>query len=62
MSLQKPNPTVQGGAGDDMLGGASLISDSNIDWRTQMIASRHSIPKNIAPIVIALAFGEAQDG
>ncbi len=59
MSLQKPNPTVQGGAGNDMLCGASQFPDSNIDWRTQLIASRHSIPKNLAPIYIALAFGES---
>ncbi|NQV94380.1 MAG: hypothetical protein HQ482_04495 [Sphingomonadales bacterium] len=60
MSLQKPNPTVQGGAGNDMLSGASQFPDSNIDWRTQLIASRHLIPKNIAPTVIALALGEAE--
>jgi hypothetical protein len=62
MSSQKPNPTVEGGAGNDMLLGESKFPDSNIDWRTQLIASRHSIPKKLAPIYIALAFGENQNG
>lgn len=60
MSLQKPNPGWRAGAGNDMLRGASQFSDSNIDWRTQLIASRHLIPKNLALIYIALAFGEAE--
>ena len=62
MALKKPNPTVQGGAGNDMLGSASQFLNSNMDWRTQHIASRYAIPKNLAPIYIGLAFGEIENG
>jgi hypothetical protein len=62
MIPEKPNPAGKSRAGNDMLGGSSQFSDSNIDWRTQLIASRHFIPQNLAPIYIALAFGENQNG
>ena len=57
MIPDKPNPAGKSRAGNDLLGGASQFSCSNLDWRTQLIASRHSIPKALAPIVIALASG-----
>jgi hypothetical protein len=62
MFLKKPNPAVQGGAGNDLLGGSSQFSDSNIGWKTQHIALRYSIPKRLAPLVIRLAYGEMPDG
>lgn len=62
MTPEKPNPAGKSRAGNDMLGGASQFSDSNMDWRTQLIASRHSIPKNLAPIYIGHAFGEIENG
>ncbi len=62
MIPDKPNPADKSRAGNDMLGGASQFSDSNMNWRAQLIASRHSIPKNLAPIYIGLAFGENENG
>lgn len=62
MSPRKTNPAGKSRAECDLLGNASLFSSSPIDWRTQLIASRHSIPKNLAPIYIAMAFGENQNG
>lgn len=62
MIPEKPNPAGKSRAGNDMLGGASQTPNSNMDWRTQHIASRYSIPKNLAPTYIALAFGDTENG
>lgn len=62
MIANKLNPAGKSRVQDDMLGGASHFPDSDMHWRTQLIAARHCIPKNLAPIYISLVFGEIENG
>ncbi len=55
MFPKKPNPALQGRAGNELLGGISQFSDNKTDFRKQLVAARCSRLKTIAPD----SFGEA---
>lgn len=60
MPPEMPNPAGKGWAGRDCFPGTSLQTDSNTDWRSQLVRHRFGVDSIVAPLIVALAYGEVR--
>ena len=60
MPQEMPNPAGKGWAGRDCFPGTSLPSDSNTDWRSQLVRDRFDVGSVVAPLIVALFYGEVR--
>ena len=61
MSLHMQNPAVQGGASRNQLGGWLHPSNTQTDWRAQLLVSRFRLSSAMAREVSAHFYGEGRD-
>ena len=58
MPPEMPNPSGEGWAGRDCFPGRSQPKDSNTDWRSQLVRDRFGVGSIVAPLIVALLYGE----
>ena len=60
MPPEMPNPAFEGWAGRDCFPSATRRTDTNPDWRSQLVRDRFDVGSCVAPLIVALFYGEVR--
>lgn len=58
MPPEMPKPACEGRPGRDSFPGTWRSTDSTTDWRLQLVRNKFHVSSIVAPLVVALVYGE----